>query len=62
MIDPDDKVIWRRDLMKMLGGVASETVRRWLKEGKLPAPDVDLSQRTRGWRKSTLRAAGINVP
>jgi hypothetical protein len=29
--------------------------------GKLPAPDVDISQRTRGWKLSTLRAAGINL-
>lgn len=56
----DDPVIWRNDLMKRMS-VTSETMRRWLKDGKLPKPDVDLSNRTRGWKTSTLRAAGINV-
>lgn len=55
-----DRVIWRPDLQQIVG-VSSETVRRWLKTGKLPAPDVALSRRTMGWRISTLRAAGINL-
>lgn len=44
-----DRVIWRPDLATMLG-VGSACVREWIKQGKLPAPDVDLSQRTKGWR------------
>lgn len=56
-----DRLILRGDLPEALG-VCSETVRRWMKAKKLPPPDVDLSQRTRGWRLSTLRAAGINLP
>lgn len=56
----EDTVIWRRELHQRLK-VSSETVRRLLKGGKLPPPDVDLSLRTRGWRLSTLRAAGINL-
>lgn len=56
-----DRLILRGDLPEELG-VCSETVRRWMKAKKLPPPDVDLSQRTRGWRLSTLRAAGINLP
>lgn len=59
-INDEDRVIWRPDLQTMIG-VHSETVRRWLKAGKLPAPDVHLSQKTLGWRVSTLRAAGINI-
>jgi len=57
----EDRIIWRRDLRAMLGGVSDETVRRWLKDGKFPKPDVDLSQRTRGWHLSTLRRAGIKL-
>ncbi len=56
-----DRLIMRADLPGELN-VTTETVRRWLKADKLPAPDVDLSQRTRGWRLSTLRRAGINLP
>ncbi len=53
-----DTVIWRPQLQGALG-VTSETMRRWIKDGKLPRPDVDLSRRTRGWKASTLRAAGL---
>jgi predicted DNA-binding transcriptional regulator AlpA len=56
----DDPVIYRRDLYASLR-VSSETIRRWLKEKKLPAPDVRLSQRTLGWKLSTLRGAGIKI-
>ena len=56
-----DRIIWRRDLCAALGGVSSETLRRWMKEDKLPKPDVDLSARTRGWRLSTLRKAGLRL-
>lgn len=55
-----DRVIWRREL-QVAACVTSETIRRWMRDGKLPAPDVDLSYRTKGWRESTLRAAGINL-
>jgi len=42
-------------------GVTSETIRRWLRDKKLPAPDVDLSRKTRAWKVSTLQAAGFNL-
>lgn len=56
----EDRVIWRADLETSLN-VTSSTVRRWLKAGKLPPPDIDISRRTRGWRLSTLHRAGIGV-
>jgi hypothetical protein len=55
-----DRVIWRREL-QAAACVTSETVRRWMRDGKLPVPDVNLSHRTKGWRVSTLRAAGIDL-
>ena len=55
-----DHVIWRPRLQTMMG-VTSETVRRWMRAGRLPAPDVAMSRKTIGWRVSTLRAAGINI-
>lgn len=57
----DDRTIYRKELMAALNVTSSETIRRWMKSKRLPAPDVNLSQRTQGWRVSTLRAAGINV-
>ncbi|MDR1276408.1 MAG: hypothetical protein LBL72_08540 [Candidatus Accumulibacter sp.] len=56
-----DRVIWLSDFVKMMG-VCDETVRRWRKKNMLPEPDIALSRKTRGWRISTLRAAGINLP
>jgi len=56
----EDRVIWRRELQAELH-VSAETIRRWMLDGKLPPLDVDLSVRSRGWKRSTLRAAGINV-
>jgi hypothetical protein len=58
--DSEDKIIWRSDLCADMK-VCSDTVRRWLKTGRLPKPDVELSRRTLGWKVSTLRAAGINL-
>jgi hypothetical protein len=59
--DPSlDRIIWRADLCTSLG-VGSECVRRWIKDGKLPEPDINLSSRTKAWRLSTLQAAGIRI-
>jgi predicted DNA-binding transcriptional regulator AlpA len=55
-----DRVIYRKELMEKLG-VTSETIRQWLKKGRLPKPDIALSRRTVGWRLSTLNAAGVGV-
>ena len=60
MTDSRDPIIWRRDLNNLLQ-LSSDSVRRMLKEGKLPPPDVDLSRKTRGWKRSTLKAAGVNL-
>ncbi len=59
IINEQDRVIWRPDLQKMMG-VTSETIRRWMKAKRLPAPDVAMSRKTLGWRVSTLRAHGLN--
>lgn len=55
-----DRVIWRGELAGILG-VGSEAIRRYIKSGKIPKPDVDLSLRTRGWRLSTLQKSGIGL-
>lgn len=54
------RLIRRRDLQRMLG-VSGETVRRWLHAGKLPKPDVYVSDQASWWRPDTLAAAGFNV-
>lgn len=57
---PQDEVIWRQDFQRKMK-VCSETMRRWIRDGRLPKPDVQISHKTMGWRVSTLRAAGINL-
>lgn len=59
MIEPE-RIIWRADLPGLLR-CSSETVRRYISDGKLPRPDVALSLRARGWKVSTLRAAGLDL-
>lgn len=56
-----DRLILRGELPEILR-IHTDTVRKMMKAGKLPEPDVNLSLRTRGWKLSTLRAAGIDVP
>jgi len=58
--DPGDRIIYRQDLYKMLG-ITSETLRRYLRDKKIPPADIAITQRTVGWRLSTLHAAGINL-
>jgi predicted DNA-binding transcriptional regulator AlpA len=55
-----DRVVSRPELECALER-SSETIRRWIKDGTLPRPDVDLTRKTKGWRLSTLVAAGIRV-
>jgi predicted DNA-binding transcriptional regulator AlpA len=56
----EDRIIYRQNLYKMLG-VTSETLRKWLKDQKLPPADIAISRRTVGWRLSTLPATGIKL-
>lgn len=60
MTEPTDRVIYRSELMSQLN-VGTEAIRRWMISGKLPQPDVDISRKTRGWKLSTLQAAGIGL-
>lgn len=57
---PADRLVFRDDLGAALG-VGSEALRRWIKAGKLPKPDVAITRRTMAWRLSTLQAAGIGL-
>ncbi|MCC7200707.1 MAG: transcriptional regulator [Gammaproteobacteria bacterium] len=49
-----ERVLWRRNLAARYD-VCRETVWRWEKDGKIPAPDVRIGNR-RGWRLETIRA------
>lgn len=53
-------LIRRRDLQRALG-VSSETLRRWLASGRLPRPDVFVSDTASWWRLDTLDGAGFKI-
>lgn len=56
----DNAILTRADITARLG-VSRETIRQWIKAKKLPPPDVALSRKTTGWKRSTLAAAGIRI-
>ena len=56
----DDPIMTRADIAARLD-VSRETVRKWIKAKRLPEPDVALSRKTVGWKRSTLAAAGVNL-
>lgn len=56
----EDPIYTRASIMERLG-VSRETIRQWIKAKKLPPPDVALSRKTTGWKRSTLAAAGVNL-
>jgi predicted DNA-binding transcriptional regulator AlpA len=56
----NDRMIWRKDIAKILG-VSTETISRWMKDGKLPKPDTYISRKAYSWRLSTLQEHGINL-
>lgn len=58
-LTPADPIVWRKDLQAALD-VTSETIRRWLKDSKLPKPDINPTRRCMGWRRSTLKASGFD--
>lgn len=60
MSNTQEPLVFKDDICKALK-VGPICINRWLKKGKLPKPDVDLSQRTQAWKPSTLRAAGFNL-
>lgn len=54
-----DIPIFPADLMAILGIKHPNTLRLRIKEGKVPAPDVRLTQKSRYWHRATLVQAGL---
>ena len=45
--------------MQLLGIRHANTLRTWIKEGRVPEPDVRITQKTRYWHRTTLVKAGL---
>lgn len=52
--DDPERVLFKRDLAARYG-IRRETLWKWQRAGKIPAPDVNVAGRP-GWRLSTVRA------
>lgn len=50
------------DIKRLLGVTSASALRDQIKAGKVPQPDVKLSQKTRYWYRSTLVKAGLLPP
>ncbi len=56
------RVYYRDEVRSLLGGITSEALRKLINLGKVPKPDVDITNRTQGWNTSTLLALGFKLP
>lgn len=54
--------IFPADLMRLLGISHANTLRRYIRDGKVPAPDKVISQKNRYWHRATLESAGLIAP
>ena len=55
-----DRYLTRKDIEREFG-CSSSTITRWMREKRLPRPDIAPSKKTQAWKASTLRAAGHKV-
>lgn len=53
---PLEGVVFPTDLEGRYG-CSSDTVRRWERDGRLPARDVRIGGKTKGWKLETIEAA-----
>ncbi len=58
--NPPVILVQRADLLRALSR-SSETLRRWMAEGKVPRPDVDMGNGQQWWHPETLARAGIRL-
>jgi predicted DNA-binding transcriptional regulator AlpA len=56
-----NRMVYKKELQASTG-VSADTIRRWVRSGKLPKPDVQNSAMVVGWKHSTFCEAGINLP
>jgi transcriptional regulator with XRE-family HTH domain len=56
----DDRLFTRAELARLLG-ICSDTLTRWLREKRLPPPDIAPTRKAQQWRRSSLHRAGLPV-
>lgn len=51
--------LYTRDELIRRHRISSRTLSRWIKERRVPPPDIAPTRQGQQWRHSTLRAAGL---
>jgi hypothetical protein len=59
IVNPQEIPLFAADLMQILGIQHPNTLRQMIKSGRIPQPDVRLTQKTRYWHRATLEKAGL---
>jgi predicted site-specific integrase-resolvase len=54
-------IVYAHDLRETLG-ISANTLTMWLRQGRIPQPDVKITNRTRYWLRSSLVAAKVLPP
>ncbi|PUE09031.1 hypothetical protein B9Z51_08865 [Limnohabitans sp. T6-5] len=55
----EETPVYPKEMMELLGVTRTFSMNRLIKAGRVPAPDVKISQRVRYWHRSTLRNQGL---
>ena len=57
-----DRLVFRTEYRDQIAMISDETVRNWLRQGKLPPFDYQPTRKRQAWKRSTLSAHGHFVP
>ena len=57
---PDHATVWRHELQAW-AQVSGETMRVWIRNGRLPKPSIVISRNRQGWAAGELRRHGVEV-
>lgn len=55
----EETPVYPEEMMKLLGLTRSFSMNHLIKAGRVPEPDVKISQRVRYWHRATLRNHGL---
>lgn len=56
----DAQLLKRPELVERLR-INTATLGRWVREKRIPPPDINTTRKNQQWKVSSLRAAGLNV-
>lgn len=55
----EETPVYPKEMMGLLGVTRTFSMNRLIKAGRVPEPDVKISQRVRYWHRATLRNKGL---